>query len=206
MFQLTVGHNCLDASVTSNYSVHIIYGTVNHFAGDLLQTEFYLLAQNENEWLEKIRLECRQIAINDHRAVLIIFETIRDANTIQSCLRSQHPKIKLYLKSDEHKNPEDVRSGDVIVATNLARRGTDLKAMTDVVDRGGLHVIVSFMLNNSRVEQQAFGRAGRQGQPGSARLIVSRDRDRAMSQIRSIEDWIRLRDIYESENMKQISD
>ena len=42
MFNLTVGHNCSNPPETPNYSVNIIYGTVNHFAGDLLRTEFYL--------------------------------------------------------------------------------------------------------------------------------------------------------------------
>ncbi len=42
MFNLTVGHNCTDPSQTPDYTVHIIYGTVNNFAGDLLRTEFYL--------------------------------------------------------------------------------------------------------------------------------------------------------------------
>ncbi len=134
---------------------------------------------------------------------MIICQTIRDANDVQSNLRSQHSRIKLYLLSDEHTKPEEVHSGDVIVETNLAGRGTDLKVMTDVVDRGGLHVIVTFMPSNSRVQQQAFGRAGRQGQTGSARLIVYQESDRLMNEIQMVEAWKRLRDRYESESMAE---
>ncbi|CAF5050447.1 unnamed protein product, partial [Rotaria sp. Silwood1] len=89
--------------------------------------------------------------------VLIICQTIRDANDVQSYLSSQHSNIKLYLRSDDHTKPEEVHPGDVIVAINLAGRGTDLKILTSPVDHGGLHVIVTFMPNNARVEQQAFG-------------------------------------------------
>lgn len=42
MFGLSVGHNCCDSGTKPDYSVHIVYGTVSHFAGDLLQTDFYL--------------------------------------------------------------------------------------------------------------------------------------------------------------------
>ena len=42
MFGLSTGHNCCDSSTKPNYSVDIVYGTVAHFAGELLRTSFYL--------------------------------------------------------------------------------------------------------------------------------------------------------------------
>jgi preprotein translocase subunit SecA len=42
MFGLSVDHNCYEPSVTPNYNVNIVYGTVVQFAGDLLRTDFYL--------------------------------------------------------------------------------------------------------------------------------------------------------------------
>ncbi|CAF1048452.1 unnamed protein product [Rotaria sp. Silwood1] len=165
-------------------------------------------ADNRQLWLEKIRIECHTIAITNRRAILIICQTIRDANDVQSYLSSQHSNIKLYLRSDEHTKPEEVCPCDVIVATNLAGRGTDLKVLTSVVDRGGLHVIVTFMPNNSRVEQQAFGRTGRQGQPGSARLIIYKEYDnmisyRSMNEIQIVENWKQARDKFERDNMNE---
>ncbi|CAF4011267.1 unnamed protein product [Rotaria sordida] len=230
MFGLSVGHNCCDPETKPNYSVHIVYGTVSHFAGDLLRTDFYLkteirgdrpydaaivdevdsqFSRARQQWLENIRNECRTIAICNCRAVLIICETIREAEDIQSVLRSQHPGLKLYLRSDlaEHVKPEEVHQGDVIVATNLAGRGTDLRTMTIVNERGGLHVIVTFMPRNSRIEEQAFGRAGRQGQPGSARLIIYRERigqelDGRVDQATIVDIWKRARDREEESDMK----
>jgi preprotein translocase subunit SecA len=63
--------------------------------------------------------------------------------------------------------------GAVTVATNMAGRGTDIALGADVEALGGLHVI-SLSLNDSyRVDRQLFGRAARQGDPGSAEAILS---------------------------------
>ena len=39
--------------------------------------------------------------------------------------------------------------------------------------RGGLHVILTEFHESTRVDRQLFGRTGRQGNPGTARAIVS---------------------------------
>ncbi len=123
-------------------------------------------------------------------------------------LYSQGHRTKLYIRSDlaEHVKPEKVHPTDVIVATNLAGRGTDLKTVTAVNDRGGLHVIVTFMPRNSRIEEQAFGRAGRQEKPGSARLIIHNEQigqqfAGKFDQTSIVNIWKCSRDKKESEDM-----
>ena len=69
-----------------------------------------------------------------------------------------------------------IQNGEIIVATNLAGRGTDLKTSPSVEKNGGLHVCLTFLPNNLRVEEQAFGRTSRQGNRGTAQMILSRDR------------------------------
>lgn len=63
----------------------------------------------------------------------------------------------------------------ITVATNMAGRGTDIKLGAKVSALGGLHVIATERHESGRVDRQFFGRAGRQGDPGSAQVFVSLD-------------------------------
>ncbi len=63
--------------------------------------------------------------------------------------------------------------GRITVATNMAGRGTDIKLDPDVAALGGLHVIATEPHETGRVDRQLFGRCGRQGDPGTARIFAS---------------------------------
>ncbi|MFB3891008.1 MAG: prepilin peptidase [Phycisphaerae bacterium] len=65
------------------------------------------------------------------------------------------------------------QAGRITVATNMAGRGTDIKLGRGIAELGGLHVIASERHEAGRVDRQLFGRAARQGDPGSAVAIVS---------------------------------
>jgi preprotein translocase subunit SecA len=65
--------------------------------------------------------------------------------------------------------------GRITVATNMAGRGTDIKLDEASRERGGLHVILAEFHESPRVDRQLFGRAARQGDPGSGQAIVSLD-------------------------------
>lgn len=67
--------------------------------------------------------------------------------------------------------------GAITVATNMAGRGTDIKLGAGVAERGGLHVILTEFHTARRIDRQLMGRAGRQGDPGSAQAIVSLEDD-----------------------------
>src|SRR5205814_274353 len=67
--------------------------------------------------------------------------------------------------------------GQITVATNMAGRGTDIKLARGVADMGGLHVIATEPHGSGRVDRQLFGRAARQGDPGSAQLFASAQDD-----------------------------
>ena len=65
--------------------------------------------------------------------------------------------------------------GRITVATNMAGRGTDIKLGRGMAELGGLHVIATERHESGRIDRQLFGRAARQGDPGSARAFVSMD-------------------------------
>ena len=43
----------------------------------------------------------------------------------------------------------------------------------EIIKNGGLHVCLTFLPKNTRVEEQSFGRAGRKGQPGTYQLVLN---------------------------------
>ena len=67
--------------------------------------------------------------------------------------------------------------GCVTVATNMAGRGTDIKLVRHVADAGGLHVLATERHEAARIDRQLYGRAGRQGDPGSYEAVMSLDDD-----------------------------
>ncbi len=69
------------------------------------------------------------------------------------------------------------QKGTITVATNMAGRGTDIKLARGVTELGGLHVIATEPHGSGRVDRQLFGRAARQGDPGSAQMFTSAEDD-----------------------------
>jgi preprotein translocase subunit SecA len=63
--------------------------------------------------------------------------------------------------------------GRVTIATNMAGRGTDIRLSPGVAEAGGLHVFGTERHEARRIDRQLAGRAGRQGDPGSAVFYVS---------------------------------
>src|SRR5690606_27370389 len=61
----------------------------------------------------------------------------------------------------------------LVVATNMAGRGTDTKLDEDARRGGGQHGVLTEMHTARRSDRQFIGRSGRQGDPGSAQIFVS---------------------------------
>ena len=67
--------------------------------------------------------------------------------------------------------------GAVTVSTSMAGRGTDIKISEEASEKGGLAVVITERMLNRRIELQAKGRAGRQGEPGDTYTFESLEDD-----------------------------
>jgi len=83
--------------------------------------------------------------------------------------------------------------GRITVATNMAGRGTDILLSAEVRAAGGLHVILSEYHDAARIDRQLFGRAGRQGDPGSCEAIVALDDELFVAHASRLLAWLRAR-------------
>ena len=123
-----------------------------------------------------------EVAINQKRAVLVILEYIDNVNKLKLFLSkdsSLKDNIIIYARSDieTEKNflNEEIQPKSIILSTNLSGRGTDLKISKEVEKNGGLHVILTFIPKSERIERQAFGRAARKGEKGSAQYVICKN-------------------------------
>lgn len=108
--------------------------------------------------------------------VLVITSTIDDTELIaRTLVREGIPHSVLNANNaywEAQIIREAGRKGAVTVATSMAGRGTDIKLGTGVAELGGLAVLGVGRMQNVRLERQARGRAGRQGDPGSSQFFV----------------------------------
>ena len=142
------------------------------------------------------------------RAALLICEDINSAEELSKLIKEKVSKnVKLYIRNDtdqlniiRHK----LEPQEIVVATNLAGRGTNVKVKGEVKDSGGLFVLVTFLPQNARVERQAFGRTARKGDPGSCQIIANSETlSGYLAGTQSIPNATYLRDIHARRNLRQ---
>ncbi|KAJ1212522.1 hypothetical protein NDU88_000177, partial [Pleurodeles waltl] len=115
------------------------------------------------------------------QAALVVCEDVKTAEKLQTELIELKAvlnpnKITLYIRSDtDNIEKSTFDAGDVVIATNLGGRGTDIKITKEVNKCGGLFVILTHFPTNMRVEKQIFGRTSRKGNPGMVQMILNYD-------------------------------
>jgi preprotein translocase subunit SecA len=136
------------------------------------------LMKSKNKWIKEI-IKSLKPEIDRDRAVLIICETIAMVEVIENELKTglNNCKFVKYTRNDVVENQEfineEIEKQTIILSTNLAGRGMDLKMNKEVQRNGGLHVCVAFLPINLRVQKQAFGRTARNGERGTAQLVLN---------------------------------
>nr|CAG4647775.1 EOG090X03KZ [Moina brachiata] len=137
-----------------------------------------VVVSTKQQWLDSIVHRVERV-VRDQRAALVLCENIEAANAVRDHLHRAQITSESYVSSLDDKfkvrQQTDLTPGNVIIATNLAGRGTDLKLSKALADHGGLHLIVTFVPDNARVEDQAEGRTARAGQRGSFQFVVLGD-------------------------------
>jgi preprotein translocase subunit SecA len=113
------------------------------------------------------------------RPVLVGTETVAQSEALSSLLwarRLEHQVLNARQDQEESRLVAAAgQAGRITVATSMAGRGTDIPCGPDVLQRGGLHVILCQVNASARIDRQFLGRAGRQGQPGSVQRMVAAD-------------------------------
>ena len=145
------------------------------------EKENNIIIQNELDYKKKFLEIIDEIAIKKERAILVLFKYIDEVEKMKTFLYNNNDlkknlKIITFSRSDIISEREflnnQIDSKTIILSTNLSGRGTDIQLTRKVLDNGGLHVILTFMPISERVEKQAFGRAARKGEEGSAQYLI----------------------------------
>jgi preprotein translocase subunit SecA len=134
-----------------------------------------MLPTAEQKW--KAVLRSVQAETRAGRAVLVGTRSVEASEQISQLLRAAglEPMV-LNARQDREEAEVVARAGQpgrITVATNMAGRGTDIQLHAAVRDAGGLHVILTEYHESRRIDRQLYGRAGRQGDPGSYEAIVA---------------------------------
>lgn len=177
-----------------------------------------IVAPTKNAWLGEI-IRSVQDMVSQKRPVLVIAATIADVIYLENELIKAKVcrKITRFSRNDtdEINTPSQaMEAGEVIIATLIAGRGIDwyfARHQIDLIEeQGGLHIMVTSLPLNLRVEQQIFGRTARKGNRGSAQLIINREemyhrfREEDSKYFDNIETIKVLRDEVEAKRVYQI--
>ena len=137
------------------------------------------------------------VSCNKSGQPLLVFTSSINKSEVYSKLLSQKKIPHVLLNAKNHENEAGIianagKEGSVIITTSISGRGVDIQlgGKRDTIDEGklikekekikslgGLFVIGTERMESRRVDNQARGRAGRQGDEGSSIFYVSLEDD-----------------------------
>lgn len=115
------------------------------------------------------------------RAVLVGTTSVEVSELLSKMLKRANVPHNV-LNAKQHQREAEIvanagKKGAVMIATNMAGRGTDIKLDADVKAAGGLSIIGTERHEARRIDRQLRGRSGRQGDPGSSQFFISLEDD-----------------------------
>ena len=146
------------------------------------------LVTTSSAWYDAITESVIRLARNG-QAVLVICQYINQVTQLTQKIAAQYNAKQLFTYTGEEDfEKHQIDSGEIILATNIAGRGTDLTTSSSVEDHGGLHVCITFLPTSYRVELQNAGRTARQGKKGSAQLVLRTPGETTLQGLRTQRD------------------
>jgi preprotein translocase subunit SecA len=126
-------------------------------------------------------VEAVQQELTAGRAVLVGTTSVEVSELLSKMLKRANINHNV-LNAKQHQREAEIvanagKKGAVMIATNMAGRGTDIKLDGNVKDAGGLAIIGTERHEARRIDRQLRGRAGRQGDPGSSQFFISLEDD-----------------------------
>ncbi len=152
-----------------------------------------LLADTPAKW-RAVAEVVRQVALQAGRPVLIGTRSVEASEQLSEVLNAAGlPHALLNARQDGDEAAVIAQAGQrgrVTVATNMAGRGTDIQLGEGVAALGGLHVILTECHASARIDRQLFGRGARQGDAGSAEMILAADDELLCTQAAPLLHWM----------------
>ena len=141
------------------------------------QSRDRIYLSKESKWRAVVK-DIEKVSITE-RPILIGTGSIKDSQIISDMLTEkqiEHQVLNAIFHAEEAEIVATAgQKGSIMVATNMAGRGTDIKLSDESKELGGLHVIATERFESYRIDRQLYGRSSRQGDPGSAVAIISVD-------------------------------
>ena len=154
-----------------------------------------VFASSEARW-DAVLESARSMSVAG-RAVLIGTRSVAASETIGTRLAASGLPHEVLNARQDAREAEIIagagQPGRITVATNMAGRGTDILLEPAVKAAGGLHVILTEYHDSARIDRQLYGRAGRQGDPGSFEALVSLDDELFAAHAPQLLAWLRKR-------------
>ncbi len=138
-----------------------------------LKDQYFPNKKEQIQAAVKETLRCHETG----RPVLVVAANIADTEAVSDILLKEQVPHNVLNANNIYWEAQIIKeagqTGAVTVATSMAGRGTDIKLGEGAEESGGLAVIGIGRMENVRMERQARGRAGRQGDVGTSQFFVS---------------------------------